>query len=484
MRFRTTRKRNRKTKKIRKHTRRSRNHYKKYKGGVGDFLDTNFVRCYENNLTKIFNAIQEFSGTHSINQKIASQFINNQLTDIRKQAARDLIENTIYITLQETSDIVEKLIVQAYTENNLNESPTIYFYSGMPSKSFYFLSILALYYIRKHGFKEPTHFIKNLKSDEIFEEIGNAPLIILDDVAYSGSQLSKMLNSIYFELVIKNKQNPPNIFILLTGLNDFSKERLEKVPIKISQRGTELAFTSTPFKLIFLPDRLYRPLINIIGIERYFYVNIFFSIYTPGVPIISTYLDHKIADTVSTYKKALTYGPIIPSNFDLSKFFTTADDSHFYEFITENDIDISNLVNDFNATNGTTFTTTNLQYLNEFLVNKLVKSEEEIIDKQSMPYIQFRPFINGCNSNPRLLQNINDPEIINLDYLLFMAPDDCIKGPCKSLNSIMETTLEEIVENSQIPKQKAIEISDRINNFSCPESWYKEGPFQMTCLSE
>jgi hypothetical protein len=480
MRFGRTKKYNKKNNKNNKKTRK---HYKKYKGGVNEYLDNNFVRCYEENLTKVMRAIQQFSGTHSINRENANQFINEQLTETRKQAARDLIDNTVYITLQETSLIVEQLIIRLYSnpEYNLNESETIYFYSGMPSKSFYFLSILALYYIRKNGFKEPTHFIKDFKSSEIFKEIGYAPLIILDDVSYSGSQLSKMLNSIYFELVIKNKQKEPNIFILLTGLNDFSKERLTKVPTKIS-RGLELAFTASPFKLIFLPDRLYKPLINIIGIERYFYVNIFFSICTPGAPIISTYLDHKIADTVSTYKKALMYGPIIPSNLNLTQIFGIVDDSLFYDFLRENDRDISNLLNDFNSANGTAFTTSNLEYLNEFVVNKLMKSEEEIIDKQSMPYIKFRPFINGCKDNKQLIDNINDPEIINLDYLLFMAPDDCIKGPCKSINNTMYSTLQEIVENAQMSKQKAVEISDRINNLSCPESWYKSGDFQMTCL--
>lgn len=159
------------------------------------------------------SAIERYSGRHSINQEIASQFINEQLTDIRKQAARDLVENTIYITLEETSQIIEQLIVRLYTENNLNEAETIYFYSGMPNKSFYFLSILALYYIRKHGFKEPTHFIKKLEP-ELFAEIGNAPLIILDDVSYSGSQLANMLHSMYYDLVIKKTKSTKYFYII------------------------------------------------------------------------------------------------------------------------------------------------------------------------------------------------------------------------------------------------------------------------------
>jgi hypothetical protein len=487
--------RTRKTKRTirtRKHNRKTRKHYKKYKGGVGDNFDTNFVRCYQDNLTKVMSAIQNFSGTHSINQEIASQFINEQLTDLRKQAARDLIENTIYITLQETSDIVEKLIVRLYTENNLNEAETIYFYSGTPNKSFYFLSILALYYIRKHGFKEPTHFIKKLEP-ELFEEIGNSPLIILDDVSYSGSQLSNMLHSIYYDLVIKQKQKPPNIFILLVALNDFSKQKLEGVPTKASKFANYPAiyimFIPSPFKLLFLPERLYTPLIMKVGIERYFYISVFFSIYTVDVPNISLYLDHKIADAVSTYKKVLTYGPIIPSNFDLTKFFTTNYfDNETYDIIPSHYYDmngnthIPKLLNDFNSANETSYTSEDDIKMSRFILNKLIESESQI-DKESYPYIRFRPFINGCNSNPRLLQNINDPEIIGFDYLLFMADDGCIADKDCSIKPTL-STLQEIVENSQISKQKAIEISDRINNFSCPESWYKSGEFQMTCLSE
>lgn len=476
--------RTRRTKKIR-NNRRTRKHQKKYKGGVGEaHLDANFVQCYEDNLKKVMSAIERYSGRHSINQEIASQFINEQLTDIRKQAARDLVENTIYITLEETSQIIEQLIVRLYTENNLNEAETIYFYSGMPNKSFYFLSILALYYIRKHGFKEPTHFIKKLEP-ELFAEIGNAPLIILDDVSYSGSQLANMLHSMYYDLVIKKKQNPPNIFILLTALNDFSKQKLENVPRK-KAGNTLYDFIPSPFKLLFLSERLYTPLLIKIGIERYFYVNAFFSIYTVDSPFISLYLDHKIADDVSTYKKALTYGPIIPSNFDLIKFFQQEEDIlNLYDVFNycKQNCDITKLINDFNTENNTIFTKNDCANINNVIFNKLMESEN-LIDKESQPYIQFRPFINGCNNNPRFLQNINDPEIIGFDYLLFMGDDKCIKQKGCPMSMESAYALQKIVEKSQMPKEKIIEISNRINNFSCPESWYKSGEFQMTCLSE
>jgi hypothetical protein len=269
----------------------------------------------------------------------------------------------------------------------------------------------------------------------------------------------------------------------LTALNDFSKQKLENVPRK-KAGNTLYDFIPSPFKLLFLSERLYTPLLIKIGIERYFYVNAFFSIYTVDSPFISLYLDHKIADDVSTYKKALTYGPIIPSNFDLIKFFQQEEDIlNLYDVFNycKQNCDITKLINDFNTENNTIFTKNDCANINNVIFNKLMESEN-LIDKESQPYIQFRPFINGCKDNQKLIANINDPEIINLDYLLFMAPDDCIKGPCKSINNNMYFSLQQIVENSQMSKQKAVEISDRLNNLSCPESWYKSGEFQMTCL--
>ena len=192
------------------------------------YQDDRFIKCFDENIDKIKKAITRYSGIHRIDPHIAEEFINEQVSDVRKQAARDLIENTIYITLEEVDNIIETLIIKLYTEHNLNAEENIYIYVGQPEKSFYFLSVLALYYILKHNFKEPI-YIKHI-NDDMFDEIGTSPFIIIDDVSYSGTQLSNMLNHIYYSRVIKEKKDAPNIFVLLLALNDFSKTALEQVP--------------------------------------------------------------------------------------------------------------------------------------------------------------------------------------------------------------------------------------------------------------
>ena len=121
---------------------------KKYKGG---FIDHTFLQNYDVNIKKINTAIRTLSGKHSIDPEIADRFIHEQLSPVRRQAAKNLVENTIYITLEEVSLIVEELIVKLYTENDFQTN--IYFYCGTPKKSFFFMSVLALFYIRKHNNK-------------------------------------------------------------------------------------------------------------------------------------------------------------------------------------------------------------------------------------------------------------------------------------------------------------------------------------------
>ena len=295
-----------------------------------------------------------------------------------------------------------------------------------------------------------------------------------------------MLHNLYYDIVVKNKNPIPNISILLVALNDFSKNKLEKVGTKKSGR-IYFEFIPSPFKLLFLPERLYTPLIMKVGLERYFYINVFFSIYSMSQPYISLYLDHKIADAASTYKKALTYGPIIPSNFHLEKFFSPYFlDNNDYGVIpnTYPNVSFANtLVNDFNSANNTSFTIRQDNDIFHFMFKKLMDSEKRI-DQTIAPEIRFKPFINVCNSNPTLLNNINDHEIQNFDYLLFMADDNCIKGTddCSLTETAdsLQDMLQNISSDFNITKDKAISISDKINSYNCPASWYKHGDFQMT----
>ena len=447
--------------------------------GKGGVYDTLFLNCYDKNLEKVQNAIREYSGTHTVDRTIAERFIDRQISDVRKQAARDLIENTIYITLEEVSHIIEQLIIKLYTENDLNSAEFIYIYTGKPSKSFYFISILALYYIRLHGFKQPTHFITSFTND-VFDDIGDSPLIILDDVSYSGSQLSNMLHNIYYDRVIKQQKIVPNIFVLLVALNNISRLKLSKVPIN---KKTPRQFIQSPFKLLYLPERLYMPLLLILGIERYFYLNTFFSPYT--TPFISLYLDHKIADEASTYTTALLYGAIVPSNYDYNYYFTVIENQ--FQIINNSleNSENAQLLTDFNNSNNTTFNNIGMYDIINYLVKKIV--EIDIYDKDILTNNIFEPFINNCNRNPKLLENISDPEIINFNYSLFTIPSGCLignKNECVVSGYTLETFIESYFElPTSISKEDAVRISDKINSIKCPISWYKNGDFQMTCTS-
>jgi hypothetical protein len=497
MKFSQKNKKVRKTKKVRKikKTRKTlkNKHYKKNKIGGG--YDELFTKCFDNNLNKVETAIQQFSGKHSIDMTIANEFISSQISPIRRQAAKDLIDNTIYITLEEIDTIIEKLVDKLYTEYpDINSSNNIYIVTGNIKKSSYFLSVLALKYIRAKQYKEPFKFIESI-NPQILEEIGNNPIIMIDDVSYSGSQLSEQLNKTYYDTVITGKKSPPNIYILLAALNDISKQKLSKVPItKVSKVYDE--FAVSPFKLLYLEERLYEPLIYKLGIERYFNMVLFFSTFSAisNVPFVSIYLDHKLADEVSTFTTTLLYGQVIPNNAFLNNLYDNdclLFDTSYKDF----DINkINTLLTEFNSSNRTTFKSNQYKSIGDYVLKKLIKND--IPDKQGLPYLSFKPFINTCNTNPNLLQNIQDPEIINFDYFLFIMPEGCVEGNdcsldfdptnCYKILLAMDIGQEDTEQGKNLAKEKlnnAIMISKKINSYRCPQTWYKKGQFEMTCIS-
>ena len=474
-----------KTKKIKIKTKKINNHYKINKKG-GSY-DDKFLNCFDENLKKIEDAIQTFSGKHSIDTKIANEFISSQISPIRRHAAEDLVNNTIYITLDEISNIIEKLIDKLYLEfQDINNSDKIYLVTGNIKKSSYFLSVLALKYIKVKQYKEPHKFIEVL-TPELFEEIGNNPIIMIDDVSYTGSQLSNQLNQIYYDIVVMKKKTPPNIYVLLAALNDISKQKLSIVPTsKIINKYYD-KFIESPFKLLYLNERLYEALIYKLGIERYLNMTLLFSTFSAVnyVPYVSIYLDHKLADDVSTFNTTLTYGQIIPNNINFNKLINNdilLFDKSYKEFDGEM---INKLLNTFNKDNMTNFSAINFKTIGSYILEKLVKQDEKYKDKDGVSHLTFKPFINTCNTNPKLLENISDNEVVDFDYFLFMIPEGCLEGNnnCSIDSSGIDSYKYLMFDEENRDLNKNIIISNKIHGFRCPETWYKNGEFEMSCIN-
>lgn len=433
-----------------------------------------FLEKYEENLKQTQKAILNYSGKHEIQKKQSKKFIENQLTDARKQAARDLVENAIYITLEEVADGVEHLIKKAYSE--ISPDADIYLYTGLKGKSFYFLSTLALFYIRKNGLKEPKKFISGFNA-EIFNEIGDSPIIIIDDVAYSGSQLSEMMNNIYYNVVVKDKKPAPNIFILLIALNTFSKNKLSQVPKEKSKHNIVLIWEKSPFKLIYSKRRLYKPLILKLGMQRYFNINVLFSPYTNDTPYVALYLDYKIADEASTYKTVLFYGPIVPLDYDYATYIKDVLDYQLAIFTSKRYFDegkYNEPLDEFNRENSTSFASYDDYHVIQKLLENLIESDKPSSSK-------FYPLVSNCNENEELIAILEDEDVKNFDYRLFLAPQGCIEGnsDCVAVSEASSEHYDNIITEKSLNKNEVVTISNKINGYNCPLTWYKNGDLKL-----
>jgi hypothetical protein len=453
----------------------------------GGELDGQFIRCYDENLAKIEAAILTMSGKHSIDKELARQFIALQTSKIRQDAAQDLIDNTVYITLKEIDEIMAQLVDRFYADPAIKEfyekdgDHTVYLYTGNSNKSNYFLGVLAYKYMRKDA--GPIKFVKSM-NDELYDIVGTNPILIIDDVSYSGSQLSDMLNAIFYRRVIVSKQTTPSIYVLLTALNEVSKSRLSRVP-QLFTDGYYDKYTVSPFKLIYLEDRLYKPLLYILGIEKYINMLTFFSPMTSHTftPIVSIYLDHKMADPLSTFTQSLMYGPIIPNGIFNEEIMLVEDQfmpPGAFDMVYDSQ-EVSKLISKFNTENGTTFKTLGsvptTKDIVRFIHEKLIESDSKPTRGQTN--LGFVPFLNTCNTV--ILENIHDTEIIKSDYFLFMLPEGCLEGgkecsmPVPGYVEVFYGDMDPVV------RSEMIRIHKKINRYRCPKSWYKDGQYQMTC---
>lgn len=261
----------------------------------------------EQNYRKIMDINSQISGTHPIIPERAEIWINSQLTDNRKRLCRLLIENTIYITFQDTIDYIKESIEKTFLK--LTNKAKLYFYVGNgKTKSNYFVTIIAIYHLIE-TYNIEAEFVYDFRND--IEEI-----IIVDDMTYSGQQIALTIQDFYVYRKI-NSIPLPNIFISVVGCtykaanrirnNYLTRKNLKLLKLKSGKVQIDLEL-NYGFLISDLKD--------ILGDEDYVSILYYFSPFSGVNPPVSIYFDHKIADEISTFFRALVYGPIIPLKLD------------------------------------------------------------------------------------------------------------------------------------------------------------------------
>lgn len=232
-----------------------------------------FYRHYESNLNKIL-AVRASSGMHGMNPVNTHQWINAQINSPRRQAARDLIEHTTYITFDQVWSSVGNLVKRIYTQINPD---TVVIGVADPGNSLYFMAVIAVYYIRQYNYPDPV--IVDVRSD--LTAYRDATWILFDDMAYTGLQLWHMIEDV----------GEINFHI---GL------------VAASQR----AYTFLSLKASVYVDLIVPNLRDVIGPDRYLKMCYYFNPFSEGLTQVSVYFDHKMADSSSTFMRALLYGPV------------------------------------------------------------------------------------------------------------------------------------------------------------------------------
>jgi hypothetical protein len=453
---------------------------------IDEYTHTTFVSTYPVNIAKIKESLKE-SGKHGFHSDV-NKFIDGQISPIRRQAAKDLIENTKYITLQETFHIIEELIQRVYAR--IDTTKEVFLYCGENKKSFYFFACIAYYFILKHRLKPPI-FLKKI-APPVLDRLNVDTLLIVDDASYSGFQLGGFLDGMHYYACVLNKRPPINIEVLLVAVNTMSLQILSRVTLEKSSRGSSLSHGPSPLHINVLDAYNYNALVVDIGIERYFYVNLFFNAFLNNNTHIALYLDYKVADSTSTYKNVYLYGTIIPNSYnlsDVSEFIfgggeipymynnvpTQVKDALYEQFIVENPMYVvphaSELVN--------------YKTILWFLMKKAITMDK--IDRASTPYMTFVPFIQSCKKSKQLKHVLKNELLKRSKYIWMMYDIDVLKDFNEDHENFLTSELDTEFMQENYPTLPPL-ISDReetkevlrlLESYRCPRNFYKDGYLQM-----
>jgi hypothetical protein len=266
---------------------------------------------------------------------------------------------------------------------------------------------------------------------------------------------------------------------------------LSRVTLEKSSRGSSLSHGPSPLHINVLDAYNYNALVVDIGIERYFYVNLFFNAFLNNNTHIALYLDYKVADSTSTYKNVYLYGTIIPNSYNLSdvdelifgggeipymyfKVPPQVKDALYAQFIAENPTYVvphaSELVN--------------YKHIAYFLMQKAMAMDQ--IDRASKPYMTFVPFIQSCKKSKQLKQILKNDLLKRSKYIWMMYDMDVLKDFNEDTEKFLTSELDaKFMQNyPTLPplitdREETKEVIRLLESYRCPRNFYKDGYLQM-----
>ena len=415
---------------------------------------------YKKHMHQLLKIINQHNKKLDIDEDKADEWINRQ-PDTKsfpnpRTAARNLINNTVHVSLKEVKEHLETLVTKHYdtcVNKRENKDKDIYLYMGDGvGKSNFYITLLAYHIIRTNGSKRPTYFLKTLPGD--FDQ--NTMLVFyFDDMTYSGGQIVHTIQDILKEklvnvLIREAKQKLPDIepkhiakckksytslnyiinhlavkkgfysgntkqqlqyidelvkenqdyivypvIYLLLGANDLSIDRINSPVINLHYYDY---FISQKVNVHYA--KIYNSLEQNVTEEELFEIAYYFSY--GQIPNVSILYDHKIADATSTFLLPLSTGAIVPDNFNLLNYYNLSQhncETHARKFKNKS--------------------YTRYRYF--YLLSKYFDVIQDTQTSQNIrEQIHFCPFLKHCTAIKKL---INHKNMKYVNYLMIMSSE-------------------------------------------------------------
>lgn len=230
-----------------------------------DDFQEHYFKHYEENLDTILRMRELTSGIHRIDIEKDELWIESQLSERRRRAAFNLINNTHYITFNEVFEMTRELVDKVKDLSHKNPLLIV----GEKNKSSYFMSIIFIYIWNLKEYGE-INVIKTLDYDIIIK-LKNDNIIIIDDVSYTGGQTNVILTS--------NKTKFLNYCLNNNCMSDYKliySLNINICFIGATKRAINLINSSQP-KLNIYVSKIYDNLYDLLNTEDYMDLIYYFS---------------------------------------------------------------------------------------------------------------------------------------------------------------------------------------------------------------